>query len=85
MAVQAAPDVAASLRESQRFQVVVDDMLGEGKGHDPQPLYPDQEVNCLIWLQWVLAQSYTSKASSFEDNLNALQPSENMDGVGSLS
>jgi hypothetical protein len=70
---QAAPDVGAALLESQRFKVIVDDMLGEGKGHDPQPLYPEQEVNCLIWLQWVLARSYSKEHSSVEQNLNALR------------
>ena len=61
------------LTESQKFTVVVDDVLGEGQGIDPQPLYPQDQVNCLIWLQWVLARFYSTTEDEFLNRLNSIR------------
>ncbi len=49
----------AALDLTQTMQVVYRDVLGEGPGHwDDDPLVPAQEVNCLTWIQIVLAHAY---------------------------
>src|SRR5215218_8871341 len=51
--------VEAALEGTRHIQVVYQDVLGEGPGSwDPDPRYPNGQVNCLTWLQLVLAEAY---------------------------
>ncbi len=51
--------VEAALESTRPIKVVYQDVLGEGPGSwDPDPRYPDGQVNCLTWLQLVLAETY---------------------------
>ena len=49
----------AAIDATREYEVVYQDLLGEGPGawHDA-PRYPRGRVNCLIWLQLVLAEAY---------------------------
>lgn len=50
-----------SLERHRNVAVVYQDVLGEGSGRwDPEPLYPDGSVNCIIWLYLLLADTYGS-------------------------
>ncbi|MBM75352.1 MAG: hypothetical protein CMK59_08115 [Proteobacteria bacterium] len=72
-ALWAKPKVAQALKESQKFTVVVDDVLGEGGGFDVDPTTPDEKVNCLIWLQWVLSQAYSTSEEEAHLRLNKVR------------
>jgi hypothetical protein len=51
--------IEEALARTRNVQVVYQDVLGEGPGSwDPDPRYPDHQVNCLTWLQLVLAETY---------------------------
>lgn len=53
--------VADALARTQGLKVVYQDVLGEGPGSwDPDPRYPAGEVNCITWLQLLLAEAYGS-------------------------
>jgi hypothetical protein len=44
--------------------VAYQDLLGEGpEGWHAAPRYPEQQVNCLIWLQLVLAEAYGNNSA----------------------
>ena len=47
-----------SIEDSLHFDVVVDDILGDEDGYDSDPMQVTTHVNCMIWLQWVLARYY---------------------------
>ena len=50
---------AAIISNTRQMRVVRDDILGEGKGAwDPDPRYPTDTVNCIIWLQLVICEIY---------------------------
>ena len=53
--------VADALARTRGLKVVYQDVLGEGPGSwDPDPRYPAREVNCITWLQLLLAETYGS-------------------------
>jgi len=59
-----------AILESSKFDVTYKDDLGEGPGKwDPDPRYPDEEVNCMTWLQYVLAEAY---ATNDDEKLNVM-------------
>jgi hypothetical protein len=68
-------DLSKSLVESKGFVVSVADSLGEGAGcFDSDSRYEPATVNCQIWLQWILARSYSDgDKKQFERNLDALR------------
>jgi hypothetical protein len=44
---------------SKRYRVVYEDVLGEGlHAWHPAPRYPTSSVNCLVWLQLIIAEVY---------------------------
>jgi hypothetical protein len=48
-----------AIARTKNMSVVYQDILGEGPGHwDPGPRYPDKEVNCITWLQLLVAETY---------------------------
>lgn len=50
--------VSESLRRNFDLKVVYQDILGEGRdGWDLDPLYPDQVVNCIVWIRKVVAEA----------------------------
>ena len=60
----AAPDLSRALNQSTLFEVRYSAGLGEGKGHfDSMPRSVDGTVNCMTWLQWVLASAYAADES----------------------
>ena len=51
--------LASSIEQTRDLQVVYTDPLGEGPFHfDPDPLLPSDRIDCMTWLQWVLALAY---------------------------
>ena len=51
--------IAAAIEQTRDLQVVYTDPLGEGPFHfDPDPLLPGDQIDCMTWLQWVLALAY---------------------------
>jgi len=53
--------IAQAIMESSGLDVTYKDHLGEGSGHwDQDPRYTEGEVNCMTWLQYVLAEVYTT-------------------------
>ena len=43
----------------QDMHIELSDMLGEGEGGwDSDPRVPSASLNCMTWLQWVLAMAY---------------------------
>src|SRR5690242_18002575 len=50
---------AAAIDNTRNMPVLREDMLGEGEGAwDPDPRYPTETVNCLIWLQLIISEIY---------------------------
>ena len=47
--------VAAAVAQTRGLRVVYTDPLGDGAGPDPDPRVPGDEVDCMTWVQWVLA------------------------------
>jgi len=47
--------MAAAVQRTRGLTVVYTDPLGEGAGTDPDPRIPSTEVDCMTWVQWVLA------------------------------
>lgn len=47
--------VAAAVQQTRGLRVVYSDPLGEGDGPDPDPRLPGTDVDCMTWVQWVLA------------------------------
>jgi hypothetical protein len=63
-----------SLERHRNVAVVYQDVLGEGPGHwDPDPLYPSGSVNCIIWLDLLLADTYGSTPAEKEQVMNRLR------------
>jgi hypothetical protein len=54
--------LSEALARNLHWPVIYRDVLGEGSGawHDA-PRYPDVAVNCLTWLQLVLAEAYAAR------------------------
>jgi hypothetical protein len=53
--------VADALARNRDVKVVYQDVLGEGPGSwDSDPRYPTDKVNCITWLQLILAEAYGS-------------------------
>jgi len=50
---------AALVANTLHLPVLREDMLGEGEGAwDPDPRYPTTTVNCIVWLQLIIAELY---------------------------
>ena len=48
-----------AIERTKLYKVVYEDVLGEGPGHwDADPRYPTDSVNCIIWFQLLLAETY---------------------------
>ncbi|MEW6055459.1 MAG: N-acetylmuramoyl-L-alanine amidase-like domain-containing protein, partial [Bdellovibrionota bacterium] len=48
-----------AIAKSMHYEVTLEDVLGEGVGGwDADPRHPKDTVNCMIWLQLVLAEIY---------------------------
>lgn len=51
--------VETAIESTREMKIELTDMLGEGEGAwDDDPRYPTGSLNCMIWLQWVLALAY---------------------------
>ena len=51
--------IAESIVATRHLRVVYEDLLGEGPGAwHSRERYPTSQVNCMIWLQLVLAEAY---------------------------
>ncbi|MES1242782.1 MAG: N-acetylmuramoyl-L-alanine amidase-like domain-containing protein [Acidobacteriota bacterium] len=51
--------VREALERTRGVKVVYQDVLGEGNGAwDPDPRYPTDTVNCITWLQLLMAEVY---------------------------
>lgn len=51
--------LAEAIATTIERRVVLEDILGEGKGAwDAEPRYPAATVNCIVWLQLLLAEVY---------------------------
>ena len=47
-------------QSQQDMRIELSDMLGEGESAwDSDPRYPTESLNCMTWLQWVLAMAYS--------------------------
>lgn len=56
--------IARAIEATAGSKVVLEDVLGEGPGSwDPDPRYPNGTVNCIIWLQQVIAETYGTTAA----------------------
>jgi len=64
--------VAAAVQKTRDLTVVYTDPLGEGSGTDPDPRVPGAEVDCMTWVQWVLALA-TGPEVSAPERLDALR------------
>jgi hypothetical protein len=63
-----------SLERHRNVAVVYQDVLGEGSGHwDPDPLYPSDSVNCIVWLYLLLADTYGSTPAEKEQVMNRIR------------
>ena len=60
-----------SIEDSLHFNVVVDDILGDEDGYDNDPMQVTTHVNCMVWLQWVLARYYTYLEHGY--NINSIE------------
>jgi hypothetical protein len=50
---------AAVIAKTIHLPVLLEDMLGEGEGAwDPDPRYPTATVNCIVWLELIIAEIY---------------------------
>jgi hypothetical protein len=49
--------VREAIEQTREMSVVYTDPLGEGSGLDPDPRVPNGAVDCMTWVQWVLALS----------------------------
>ncbi len=64
--------MAAAVQQTKGLTVVYTDPLGEGTGTDPDPRVPGAEVDCMTWVQWVLALA-GGPAESAPERLDALR------------
>ena len=71
-----------AIEQSKSYVIVLTDVLGE-EGWDEDPLYPSTEVNCMIWLQWVLALAYQHPSVSREKVMDAIRYYESGISFGS--
>jgi hypothetical protein len=70
--------VAQALDRTRHMKVVYQDVLGDGQGAwDPDPRYPADTVNCLAWLQLLLAEVY---GNTPEEKLQVLDRIRYFDG-----
>ena len=60
------------MQQTRNLTVVYTDPLGEGSGIDPDPRVPGTEVDCMTWVQWVLALA-TGPEASAPQRLDALR------------
>ena len=66
--------IAAAIEQSRSLIVDYQDPLGEGPFHfDPDPLLPADRIDCMTWLQWILAQAYAGSSPDPEPWLRALR------------
>jgi hypothetical protein len=62
--------LAQAIANSNGFNVVREDILGEGEGAwDPDPRYPNESVNCLTWIQFLISEVYSKDS---EDKLRIM-------------
>lgn len=51
--------IAESIEATRGYEVIYEDMLGEGAGAwHSGPRYPTDKVNCMVWVLLVLAETY---------------------------
>ena len=75
--------ISESVQDSLVLQVEYSDLLGEGPGSwDPDPRTPAGQVNCLTWLQYILASAYARKP---EDLMPALDSIRYHEGIVSFA
>ncbi len=74
---------AGILDESLSYKVRLHDMLGEGSAAwDSEPRVPSDTVNCMIWLQYVLAKAYARDGASLEQSMDAMRYYQGIVGFG---
>lgn len=56
--------IQAAIDRTRELRVVYTDPLGEGHGLDADPRVPDGEVDCMTWVQWVLALALGPEAEA---------------------
>lgn len=68
------PDVENALKESQNQKVLYSSHLGEGlESFDPADRFNIEQVNCMTWLQWVLARSYVERPTDLPQYLDGIR------------
>ena len=57
-------NIRIAIERTRGMKVQPDDPLGEGDGFfDSDPRIPTDTIDCMTWLQWVLAMAYSSEDS----------------------
>ena len=66
--------VRQALERTRGVKVVYQDILGEGPGAwDPDPRYPSDTVNCITWLQLLMAEVYGNSPQEKETILDRVR------------
>jgi len=64
----------AALSTSMHVSLTKEDVLGEGEGSwDSHPRYPSGTLNCMTWLQWVIAKTYSKDEDETKAALDRLR------------
>jgi hypothetical protein len=72
------PNVEVAIQESKSFSVEYSSHLGEGDGSwDSASREVVQTVNCMTWLQWVIARSYAHDSREIDVYLDAVRYYDN--------
>jgi hypothetical protein len=66
--------IEAAIALTIPLAVDASDPLGEGPGHfDPDPRRPENRIDCMTWLQWVLALAYAEPETDPQPWMDALR------------
>lgn len=70
----ATPNLLPAIEQSRLVPVSLEQAYGEGSGaFDSRSRHSVSSLNCITWLQWVLAKSYSSPSIPLEQYLDAIR------------
>ena len=70
----ATPNLLPAIEQSRLVPVSLEQAYGEGsESFDSRSRHSVSSFNCITWLQWVLAESYSSSAVPLEQYLDAIR------------